>query len=433
MKIASTLCGILLVSALATGQGVTPEESAALMALFNATGGDGWHENEGWGNIGDECTWDRVTCTGSNVTALDLSSNQLIGSIPTEIESLTSLEWLDLSSNQLSGPIPAAIGSLTSLLDLELSSNQLSGSIPAAIGSLANLEWLNLSSNQLVGPIPVEIGSLTSLQNLFLSSNRLGGTIPAAIGGFTGLKWLYLDSNQLVGPIPTEIDSLTSLFGLDIRLNALYSDPSLLPFLSSKQVGGDWQSSQTVVPEDLAVASVSDRTAWIEWTPIAYTGDTGGYELFSEHLGTQAETSVGFTATKSDSIFPVTGLQPGESYDITVRTFTKPHAQNQNLVVSDLTAPVMVTTGNTGCSSPVVEVSGCETRTLTVNGSYDGIEWSTGASTSSIQVTPAQPTYYWVSARTGSCEEAAVALVSVCLFSDGFETGDTSAWSKTAS
>jgi hypothetical protein len=423
MKIGSVLCGFLLVSWLAAGQGVTSEESAALMALYSATDGENWNDNEGWGNIGYECTWDRVTCAGSNVITLDLSSNQLSGSIPAEIGSLTKLEWLDLSLNQLSGPIQATIGRLTSLIDLELSSNQLSGPIPAEIGDLASLEWLSLSSNQLSGSIPIEIGSLTSLQNLYLSSNRLSGTIPVEIGSLGSLRWLYLDANRLGGSIPTEIGSLPNLLGIDLRWNALYSD---------EQIGGDWQSTQTVAPEDLTVSSVSDHTIWIEWTQIIYTGDAGGYEVFSEHVVTTAAASGGSTSIKSDTTFPVTGLQPGESYDLTVRTFTSPHAQNQNLVLSDLTSPVMATTSSIGCSAPVVEVSpGCWTRTLTVSGSYDSIEWSTGETSSSILVSPAQPTYYWVNAIAGSCEEAEVVRVGACLFTDGFESGNTSAWSTT--
>jgi hypothetical protein len=434
MKIGSILCTFLLVSCLAAGQGVTSQESAALMALFYATDGDSWTDKEGWGNIGSECTWDRVTCTGSNVTALDLAANQLSGSIPPDIGNLTYLEWLDLSSNQLSGPLPTEIGSLTSLTDLELSSNQLSGSIPTDIGKLTSLEWLSLSSNYLSGSIPVEIGSLTSLQNLFLSSNRLSGTLPAELGDLITLRWLYLDSNRLAGPIPTEIGSLPGLTGLDLRWNACYSDdPTLVAYLSSKQLGGDWQSTQTVAPEGLTVASVADRTIWIEWMPIAYSGDTGGYEVSSEHVVTTVTASGGHTSTKSVTTFPVTGLQPGESYDLTVRTFTRPHAHNQNLVQSDLTAPVMATTSSNGCSAPVVEMSsGCWSTTLTVSGSYDSVEWSTGETSSSILVSPAQPTYYWVSARAGSCEEAAVARVGVCFFTDGFESGNTSAWSFTA-
>ena len=44
-----------------------------------------------------------------NTTELDLSSNQLTGSIPPEIRNLTNLTYLNLSSNQLTGSIPPEI------------------------------------------------------------------------------------------------------------------------------------------------------------------------------------------------------------------------------------------------------------------------------------------------------------------------------------
>jgi len=45
----------------------------------------------------------------------------------------------DLSSNQLSGTIPSTIGSLTNLQELYFPTNQLSGTIPSSIISLTNL------------------------------------------------------------------------------------------------------------------------------------------------------------------------------------------------------------------------------------------------------------------------------------------------------
>ena len=38
------------------------ETRADLMALYQATGGDKWHNNAGWGSETDHCTWFGVTC-----------------------------------------------------------------------------------------------------------------------------------------------------------------------------------------------------------------------------------------------------------------------------------------------------------------------------------------------------------------------------------
>ncbi len=92
-----------------------------------------------------------------NTTELNLSDNELTGSIPPEIGNLTNLTGLILYDNQLTGEIPSEIGNLTNLTNLNLYYNQLTGSIPPEIGNLTNLTNLNLSGNQLSGIIPDEI------------------------------------------------------------------------------------------------------------------------------------------------------------------------------------------------------------------------------------------------------------------------------------
>jgi Leucine-rich repeat (LRR) protein len=56
---------------------------------------------------------------------IDLSGNELRGSLPAHVSALTKLLRLDMSSNQLSGAIPAQFGYLTGLTELDLSSNNL--------------------------------------------------------------------------------------------------------------------------------------------------------------------------------------------------------------------------------------------------------------------------------------------------------------------
>ena len=56
--------------------------------------------------------------------------------------------------------------------------NQLTGSIPAELGSLSDLQLLEFRHSQLTGPIPPELGNLTHLRDLYLDNNRLTGTIP---------------------------------------------------------------------------------------------------------------------------------------------------------------------------------------------------------------------------------------------------------------
>ena len=133
---------------------------------------------------------------------LDLSFNDLDGSIPPELGELTSLRFLGLSNNQLSGEIPPELGDLTSLEFLGLSGNQMSGEIPPEFGKLTSLEYLLLSNNQLRGGIPSELGRLTKMVNLNLWKNELSGTVPSELGNLASLDSLYLAGNQLSGCVP---------------------------------------------------------------------------------------------------------------------------------------------------------------------------------------------------------------------------------------
>ncbi|GKV44327.1 hypothetical protein SLEP1_g51519 [Rubroshorea leprosula] len=86
--------------------------------------------------------------------SIDLSSNNLIGSIPEELILLKDLHNLNLSWNHLSGKIPEKLGQMENLESLDFSKNGLSGMIPNSMSSLTKLSHLNLSYNNLSGLIP---------------------------------------------------------------------------------------------------------------------------------------------------------------------------------------------------------------------------------------------------------------------------------------
>ncbi|KAK7818109.1 lrr receptor-like serine/threonine-protein kinase erl1 [Quercus suber] len=117
----------------------------------------------------------------NNLLELHLSSNKLIGTIPSNIRKLKKLVLLDLEYNMLIGPIPFSLGYLTSLTYLSLGSNlinALSGSIPSSLGGLINLGVLNIHSNKIDGTINSKIRYCILLEQLDLSNNNLYGIIP---------------------------------------------------------------------------------------------------------------------------------------------------------------------------------------------------------------------------------------------------------------
>merc|ERR1712232_651042 len=77
----------------------------------------------------DECSWEGVHCENGLVTRLDLSDQELIGTIPTTIGLLTNLEYLDLSKNLLlSGKVPD-LSDLTKVAYLNIADTLLSGDV----------------------------------------------------------------------------------------------------------------------------------------------------------------------------------------------------------------------------------------------------------------------------------------------------------------
>ncbi|KAM3730086.1 hypothetical protein ACB098_12G060900 [Castanea mollissima] len=102
-------------------------------------------------------------------------------------------------------------GNLRFVKIIDLSSNNLSGSIPVEISFLSKLNFLNLSRNHLTGNIPEKIGTMKELESIDLSRNHLSGEIPPSMSNLTFLSYLDLSYNNFSGRIP----SSTQLQGFD--------------------------------------------------------------------------------------------------------------------------------------------------------------------------------------------------------------------------
>ena len=135
------------------------------------------------------CSWYGISCNqAGSVIRLNLTNLGLKGTLHEfSFSSLPNLTFVDLSINELFGTIPVEISNLSKLIYLDLSFNNLSGEIPPQIGLLTNLEVLHLVENQLNGLIPWEIGQLRSLIELLLYANRLHGCIPTSLGNLSYL------------------------------------------------------------------------------------------------------------------------------------------------------------------------------------------------------------------------------------------------------
>ena len=209
-------------------EAIPSTERTALIVLYNNTDGDNWTNNSGWKTPpldadgfampGTENTWTGITVDADHVVEINLTSNNLSGTIPTELADLSNLVILDLSENNLTGSIPVELGGLTNLEQLMLNTNQLSGPIPSGIadsGDLPALWGLDLGSNNFDGNIPAALGNLSALEHLYLDYNELTGSVPAELGNLSNLIELDLYYNELDGIIEPGIADVTDLPNLE--------------------------------------------------------------------------------------------------------------------------------------------------------------------------------------------------------------------------
>lgn len=339
--------------------------------------------------------------TLSNLEVLSLFGNQLSGEIPPELGQLSNLARLNLAANQLSGQIPIELTGLTKLWSLMLYSNQLGGEIPPEIGNL-NLRNLGLGTNGLSGEIPPELGQMISLRSLNLQSSKLSGTIPSELGQLTYIQWLRLGENQLSGEIPPEFGQLVNVSIFDLSRNRLSGGiPEEFALLSnltrlslsnnflddpisealgcalglkpreSVDIGynqltaatqqaadcldnqdADWQTTQTIPPNNLQASAISHDTIRLSWEPILYdaspyTTNSGFYEIGIATNDGSTYDIVAQTRCKRANEIKINGLDNATSYTFAVRTFTRGYLPQYRPSTSGFSHVVSATTFST--------------------------------------------------------------------------------------
>lgn len=100
-----------------------------------------------------------------------------------------------------------------------LGTNDLTGTIPSELGLMSKLNILNLANNNLAGTIPSQIGSLTALRELYLSESAYCITYSSMIyfkrnesNAFIDIcAIIHVGNNNFTGEIPSEAGKLKIL------------------------------------------------------------------------------------------------------------------------------------------------------------------------------------------------------------------------------
>ena len=186
---------------LANVDGAAPDDQFllqryAMAVLFYSTSGNGWKEKTNWMTNKGYCSWFGVECAmksskfegNDEITRLALPENLLMGSLPSEIQSLSNLIALDFTDNALTSTLPTEVLSMHTLNYVLLGKNQLQGTLPENYwDAVDQLRELDLGHNEFYGTLPSMLLGLSELRKLGLEYNQFDGELPNAVAGMKRL------------------------------------------------------------------------------------------------------------------------------------------------------------------------------------------------------------------------------------------------------
>ena len=129
----------------------------------------------------------------STLQYLNLGNNSLTGSMDPR-HTQPYLSTIDIHMNHVTGELPANLSSMfPGLAALDFSSNDLFGHIPTSMCEISSTELIDLSNNKLSGGIPACVfTNYPMLMTLKVSNNKLGGQVFGGLNSLSNnIKELY--------------------------------------------------------------------------------------------------------------------------------------------------------------------------------------------------------------------------------------------------
>ncbi|XP_044488071.1 receptor protein kinase TMK1-like [Mangifera indica] len=195
-----SLLSLFLLSLTCSVYSQSSPDAAAMQALKTSLGDPA---SLGWTDP-DPCNWKQVACSNGRITRIQIGSQGLTGTLPSDLSNLTSLTILEVMNNQLSGSIPSLAG-LSSLQRVLFDNNSFSYIPPDFFTGLTSLQNIYLDYIPFQSwEIPASLTNATTLQTFSANGANISGTIPEFLGGsvFPGLINLHLAFNNLHGQLP---------------------------------------------------------------------------------------------------------------------------------------------------------------------------------------------------------------------------------------
>lgn len=239
------------------------KEMKILQRFYDAMGGDAWENNDNWNDQEVSiCEWFGIRCVDStdddddSVQYILLSSNNLVGDLPSYIFSLVNLDTLVLDNNPIqisfrniekaeklstldvsSTGLEHIIGisAALNLREFRATNNNMKEALPDELFNIQSLEQLALDFNRFSGSIPDRIGELKNLRLFSCASNRLTGTLPESLGNLKSMVTLHLQSNMFTGSLPRSLGEMTDLAFLDLSGQTTGGFSGKLPDFSKLQ------------------------------------------------------------------------------------------------------------------------------------------------------------------------------------------------------
>ena len=152
---------------------------------------------------------------------MHLGHNSLTGDLPHDLLIQQSeLKVLDLHGNSLKGGIHGSVFANINPFAMEyldISGNQLSGTVTPQLAKLQLLQHLDISNNNFIGTLPDDLRLLTFLRYLSVGRNPFNATtIPDFLADLTSLRYFSMQSSRLVGSLPNALANLSQLEHMDL-------------------------------------------------------------------------------------------------------------------------------------------------------------------------------------------------------------------------